>query len=94
MIRLDQGHTPNFCTVRVGKRTYYFSFNECVAYEGPVSDSDELLQLMAEETEGVLRVRRQLHETTRSTRKHLEYLGVAGWTQVSDPIFERVVARN
>ena len=68
---------PNCTTFTVGNRTWYWSFNNCVAYK---SDAIE---------DGPLQVRAR-SDFSITTAKHLNYMGVSDWPRVDDATFEKI----
>ncbi len=71
----------NALSVTIGPRTWFFSYQTCVAYQDarPVSEGGSTMHGM----------RRQSNYSV-TTAKHMNYMGVSEWPKVDDATFERL----
>ena len=71
---------PNCTTFTVGNRTWYFSYQTCVAYQC-------LGRFLGDAYKSKLRISESPSPTTA---KHMAYMGVADWPRVDDATFEKI----
>lgn len=72
---------PNATILTIGSRTWYFSYQTCVAYWDGTSFAG------VDPHKGMIRRQSNYSPTTA---KHMSYMGVSEWPKVDDATFERL----